>query len=119
MKRKLLSFLTKAKYPTSSAGLTVVTRQGGKIRRATTSTAGTNSKNTLEEPDKWEPGSAAAQVYAHFKQHGAVNVSETGSDRIAQFDPLIEQAEFDRGCKDEDALKRSPQFAKVCQSRKY
>lgn len=44
-----------------------------------------NSKNTLEEPDKWEPGSAAAQVYAHFKQHGAVNVSETGSDRIAQF----------------------------------
>lgn len=77
------------------------------------------TKSILEELDKWEPGSTAAQVYAHFKQHGALNVSETGSGRIAQFDPSIEQAEFDRGCKDEDVLKRSSHFAKACQSRKY
>ncbi|MEO1768090.1 hypothetical protein [Thiobacter aerophilum] len=74
--------------------------------------------NTLEELDKWQPGSAAAQVYAFFKKHGAVNVAESGASRIARFDPDIEKAEFESGCKDERALKRSPYFAKACQSRK-
>lgn len=77
-----------------------------------------NTKNTLEELDKWEPNSAAAKVYAHFKQYGAVNVIETGSNRISEFDSSIEQSEFDRGCADEDVLKRSSHFAKACQSRK-
>ncbi|MEO1768098.1 hypothetical protein, partial [Thiobacter aerophilum] len=60
--------------------------------------------NTLEELDKWQPGSAAAQVYAFFKKHGAVNVAESGVSRIARFDPDIEKAEFESGCKDERAL---------------
>lgn len=76
------------------------------------------AKNTLEELDKWAPGSAAAQVYAFFKQHGAVDVTETGAGRVRKFDPEVEQTEFTFGCKDEAALKRSPHFAKACGSRK-
>lgn len=73
-----------------------------------------NAKNTLEELDKWVPGSDAAQVYAFFKQHGAVDVIETGTARIKEFDLEIEEAEFDRGCKSEEILKRSPHFARLC-----
>lgn len=76
------------------------------------------TKNTLEELDKWAPNSVAAQVYAYFKRHGAVNVTETGPDRVSEFDSSIEQSEFDRGCRDEDTLKPSPHFAKACQSRR-
>jgi hypothetical protein len=74
-------------------------------------------KNTLQELDKWEPGSAAAQVYAFFKQHGAVDPTQTGADRIVHFDPEFEKSEFDHGCKDEDTLKRSVHFARACESR--
>jgi hypothetical protein len=74
-------------------------------------------KNTLQELDKWEPDSAAARVYAFFKQHGAADPTQTGADRIVHFDPEFEKSEFDRGCKDEEALKRSIHFTRACKSR--
>lgn len=73
-------------------------------------------KNTLQELDKWEPGSAAAQVYAFFKQRGAVDPTQTEAGRIVHFDPEFENTEFDRGCKNEAVLKRSIHFAGACKS---
>ncbi len=75
-------------------------------------------KNNLEELDKWVPNSTAAQVYTYFKQHGAVNIAQTGISRISEFDPLIEQSEFDNRCGDEGLLKRAIHFAEACKSRK-
>ncbi len=75
-------------------------------------------KNTLVELDKWQPGSPAAEVYDFFKKHGAVNVAGTGPDRSVAFDPEVEREEYLFNCKDETTLKRSPSFAKLCQSRK-
>lgn len=73
------------------------------------------------ELDKWIPGSEGAFVYAFFKQHGAVGtigdyplqVEDTG---IVKFDTVIEQIEFDLGCKVRKVLARSPHFARACKS---
>lgn len=74
------------------------------------------SRNTLQELDKWEPGSAAAQVYAFFRQHGAVDTTQTGKDRIVGFDPDFENNEFVLGCLDEKTLAWSVHFARLCKT---
>jgi len=75
-------------------------------------------KNKLKELDKWQPQSAAAQVYAFFKKNGAVDTSTTGIDRLVNFDPKIEKDELEKGCSNESLLHRSSGFFKVCQTQR-
>ena len=75
-------------------------------------------KNKLKELDKWQPQSAAAQVYAFFKKNGAVDTSTTGIDRRVNFDPKIEKDELEKGCSNESLLHRSSGFFKVCQTQR-
>lgn len=69
----------------------------------------------LRKLDKWDPGSAAAQVYTYFKQHGAVDPTQTGAGRIVRFDLKIEEVELDRGCKNQELVARSAGFAQACE----
>lgn len=73
-------------------------------------------RNTLQELDKWEPGSPATQVYAFFRQHGAVDTTQSGKDRIVTFDPNFENTEFVLGCLDEKTLAWSVHFARLCKT---
>lgn len=68
----------------------------------------------LRKLDKWDLGSAAAQVYVYFKQHGAVDPTQTGAGRIVRFDVKIEEVELDRGCKNQELVARSAGFAQAC-----
>ena len=74
------------------------------------------SRNTLQDLDKWEPGSTAAQVYAFLKQHGAIDPTQHGKDRIVKFDPDFERAELDRGCRDAKSLAWSSHFVRLCKN---
>lgn len=57
-------------------------------------------KNTLTHLNKWLPGSVAYQVYAYFKQHGAIDPTKEKSsiDRIVKFNPEIEKRELSLKC---------------------
>lgn len=57
-------------------------------------------KHTLTHLNKWLPGSVGYQVYAYFKQHGAVDPTEEKSsiDRIVKFNPEIEKRELSLKC---------------------
>lgn len=73
-------------------------------------------RDTLEELDKWESGSTAAQVYGWFKEHGAVDPTVIGSGRLVEFRPDEEKWELSFGCRDEDLITLSPGFAAKCES---
>lgn len=76
-------------------------------------------KNTLQELDKWEPGSVATQVYEYFKQHGAVDTTKEKSsvDFVVKFDPEIEKNEFDLGCLDDVIKTKSRYFSHLCETK--
>ena len=76
------------------------------------------SKNRLEEPDKWQSGSSAAQIYAFFKRHGAVDPAQRGADRIVAFGPSVEKTELKRECRDQQLLGRSPGLAQACRAER-
>ncbi len=69
-------------------------------------------KKTLRLLDKWMPGSKAAEVYAHFKVHGArIPSKETAAagDTIQSFDPEVEEYELEQACDSQSMLRSFPE----------